>query len=1178
MAGRVEHFPGREGLRMSGQATTRRQVRKVENGRLTYYLEAANATFWDHHWSGVLDRSAYAGAEAGQLAWFEEPFMRYLPPTGTILEAGCGIGQYVVALRRRGYNVVGVEWAERTVERVRSIFPGIPVSAGDVTAMDVPDGTYAGYISLGVMEHRREGPEPFLYEAFRVLSPGGIAVISVPHFHPLRRIKSYLNGYTGDESGLGFYQYAYRRSEFASFIKAAGFEIIETRGYDGVKGVKDESAAVRSLLAHPRHQGKVREFLRWPFIDRTFGHMMLFVCRKPQVQVPTARPQPQSPSQEHMATTLHLGVFLTRGMSLAAWDAVGMLQREMALYRRLAERGVRVTIVSYGGADDLRYAAQFPGIGLCVNASGIDQATYEDTIEHIHATVLAQVDVFKSNQMNGADVAVRVARHFSKPVIARCGYLWSTFAGRESGPGSDTARHARAIEDAAFATADRIVVTTAAMAADVAGRFPEAADRIMVTPNYVDTDLFVPAPNHKKQWDLLFIGRLTAQKNLELLLDVVNALPVRLAVIGQGPMEASYRTHPASVSGKVDWLGRIPSEELPSHMHRSRVFVLPSLYEGHPKTLLEAMGAGMPVVGTNVPGIADVVRHEETGLLAAPETVALATVIVRVLADDVLAQRLGEAARQFIIETCSLTHIVERELGLLNELASTKNTPAQRVSESVEWHEQLDSMNDSTCVNALGAYLANRARQAQPDAGLRMLFGIEDRMYTVEGELAVRYGGGTHTKHRHMKYHDFFVARVRSGEKVLDVGCGIGAVAFDVASRCGATVTGIDLNEGNIGAARARYAHPGVTYVAGDALQLEATGAVDVIILSNVLEHIAGRPGFLRALVRMARPRRVLIRVPLFERDWRIPLRRELGVEYRLDPTHETEYTLESFAAEMHDADLRITHQEVRWGEVWAECEPDIVGERPRVSVVMSTCNNGAFLPLALESIAQQTFRDFDWIVVDDGSTDETAAILSRYADPRLRVIVHRERRGLTKSLNEAIAACKGTFIARMDGDDVALPDRLEKQVAFLDAHPSVGLAGTGFMYIDEANAVQGVERVFATDGEIRSRLLIQNCFGHGTVMMRRELCESVGGYDESFVYAQDYDLWLRLAERCEVANLPEYLYCWRKSGSSVTAAHAREQDEFAARAKHAAIARGVLPAPGGPLNVIVAQPAGVHP
>lgn len=1154
---------------MSATPQGRRQVRRVERGRLAYYLEAADAAFWDHHWSEMLHRGSYAESEAGQLGWFEEPFSRHLPKQGTILEAGCGIGQHVLALRVRGYDAVGVEWAERTVRAARAIFPSLPVVAGDVTALPVPDGTFAGYVSLGVMEHRQQGPEPFIREAWRVLAPGGVALISVPHFHMLRRVKGWLGAYGGDAAGLGFYQYAYTGRQFARFLREAGFTVTGTFGYDGVKGLKDEIPALRRALADPERGPRIRAFLAGSRrAEQRFGHMLMFICRKPEsvrVVVPEAEPvvapAPAPPS-------MHLGVFFTRGMSLAGWDQAGMLDREMALYRRLTERGIKVTFITYGGAADRGIAARYPGIDVLCNDGGLPVTAYEEQLEHVHAAALAGIDVFKTNQMNGAEIALRVARHCGRPLIARCGYLWSAFTAQEHGPGSPGARHARAVEDLVFPHADRVVVTTQAMATEIAGRYPHVAPRITVTPNYVDTVQFAPDGGREKRWDLLVVGRLTPQKNLAMFLDAIAPLPVRAAIVGQGPLEQELRRHPASLAGTVEWLGRVPSERLPDLHRSSTVFVLPSLYEGHPKALLEAMASGMPVVGTAVPGIADVIVPEQTGLLCAASAEALRGAIVRVLSDTGLAARLGAAAREAILATCSLDRVVERERTLLlavhnGEPAAAPPAPAPAPAPREATLESvLGRFDDRTCIEAVGQYLTQRARAGRPDDGLRLLFGVEDALYPVEGELAVRYGGGVHTKHRHMKYHDFFVDRVRRGESVLDVGCGIGAVAHDVAVRSNARVTGIDLNERNIAVARERYAHPSVTYVTGDALQLKDTGDFDVIILSNVLEHIAERPAFLGSLVRSARPHRLLIRVPLFERDWRIPLRRELQVEYRLDPTHETEYTLESFAAEMDAAGLRITHQEVRWGEVWAECEPVAEGAAPRVSVIMSTFNNATYLPLAMESIAQQTFRDFEWIVVDDGSTDDTAAVLARYADPRLRVVVHAERRGLTRSLNEALALSRGTYVARMDGDDIALPERFARQVAFLDAHPAVGLVGTAFMYIDGQNAVHGTEPVFETDEAIRSRLLRHNCFGHGTIMARRSLLVAAGGYDETFTYAQDYDLWLRLAEKARVANLPDRLYCWRQNAGSVSNAHRAEQDAAAARARARAMQRGILPVP----------------
>jgi len=215
--------------------------------------------------------------------------------------------------------------------------------------------------------------------------------------------------------------------------------------------------------------------------------------------------------------------------------------------------------------------------------------------------------------------------------------------------------------------------------------------------------------------------------------------------------------------------------------------------------------------------------------------------------------------------------------------------------------------------------MAHRVGTLPPDESLRLLFRVQAAVYPILGKKAVEYGGGLHTKHRHTRYHEFFANRVQAGQRVLDIGCGVGAVAFDVAERSGASVVAVDLSADNIRTARERFPHPCVEYRVQDGLKGDLKGKFDVVVLSNVLEHLNDRPVFLAEVLRVANPAKILIRVPLFERDWQVPLKKELGVEWRLDTTHETEYTLESFAKEIEEAGCRILHQEVRWGEIWAE-------------------------------------------------------------------------------------------------------------------------------------------------------------------------------------------------------------------------------------------------------------------
>lgn len=215
-----------------------------------------------------------------------------------------------------------------------------------------------------------------------------------------------------------------------------------------------------------------------------------------------------------------------------------------------------------------------------------------------------------------------------------------------------------------------------------------------------------------------------------------------------------------------------------------------------------------------------------------------------------------------------------------------------------------------------------RARTLSPDDSLRSLFRMDDALYRLESESAIRYGYGTHTKHAHTHYHDFFVERIASGERVLDIGCGKGELTHDIAERAGAVVIGIDHRAEPIEAAKEQFAHERVTYLQDAAETYEPDTPFNTVILSNVLEHLRDRAMLLRHLTECTKARHFLLRVPVFERDWRVPLRKEVGAEWRLDETHEIEYTLESFAQEMEDADLVTRHQEVRWGEIWAEAIP----------------------------------------------------------------------------------------------------------------------------------------------------------------------------------------------------------------------------------------------------------------
>jgi glycosyltransferase involved in cell wall biosynthesis len=215
-----------------------------------------------------------------------------------------------------------------------------------------------------------------------------------------------------------------------------------------------------------------------------------------------------------------------------------------------------------------------------------------------------------------------------------------------------------------------------------------------------------------------------------------------------------------------------------------------------------------------------------------------------------------------------------------------------------------------------------------------------------------------------------------------------------------------------------------------------------------------------------------------------------------------------------------------------------------RVSVVMGAYNGERFLRAAIESILDQTFRDFELIVIDDCSTDRTPQMLSEFKDERMRVIRNERNLGIAETTNKGIAAARGDYIALQDHDDISLPTRLECQVAFLDGNANVGMVGSDCNIIDEAGTISPGWPVKYDDAELKWALLWRCPFFHTSVMVRRSDIEEVGGYSSEprYRFSEDYDLMSRIAFRHAVANIPQQLACWRMHKTSASHRNVSQQ------------------------------------
>jgi len=375
---------------------------------------------------------------------------------------------------------------------------------------------------------------------------------------------------------------------------------------------------------------------------------------------------------------LHIGVLLTAGGNLRQWENSGTFDRQLARYRELQKRGMRITIYSPGGRGELEFASRLPGMRIIVNSMGLPSKLYTRRLHQIHAASLLGIDVLLTDDSGAMIEALSISWAWQIPLVCRNSYVLSKNTRMYHPDNPEFAKRVAGLERKTWNRASHIIAHTTDIADYIIDQAPTAKDHLSIMPSFVDTDNFRPLPA-AKAYDLVYVGRITAVKNLEALLKAVQQLGLTIAIIGSGTVlddgrtDYSEQTRLQSIfgdlGGRVHWLGRVKNEDLPNYLNQAKIFVISSFSEGIARSLAEGMSCGLPCIGTDVPGTRTVLQHEVNGYLCDTDSDSIASAIKTVIARPALMRTMGANARQYALENCSLTMIAQRKYDLLQDVA-----------------------------------------------------------------------------------------------------------------------------------------------------------------------------------------------------------------------------------------------------------------------------------------------------------------------------------------------------------------------------------------------------------------------------------------------------------------------------------------------------------------------------
>ena len=373
---------------------------------------------------------------------------------------------------------------------------------------------------------------------------------------------------------------------------------------------------------------------------------------------------------------MQLALFFTRGVSLQLWLDTGLFDREKKIYEEHLHRGYlkKVYWLTYG-KDDAKTAAKLkeagrlhqdievlPMIRLSSNKWGC--LLYSFLMPLLHRRWFKSADVFKTNQIDGSWTAVLAKWLYRKPLVVRSGYTWSLLI-KKHNAAKCKQNLIGLLERFAYKNATIAVVTSKEQADYISQSYSIPEEKLRVIPNYINTELFTPKKSADRYTDrIIFVGRLNIEKNLSNLIEAITETNITLDIYGQGDIRTKLEDQAKKLGAKVNFMGTVPNDELPNILNRYRYFILPSFYEGMPKSLLEALACGLVCIGTNSGGISEIIEDGVNGYLAeGPQPQALVEAIQRALqqsTDSMTVEGISRVRKYF-----SLENVAEQEKEIL---------------------------------------------------------------------------------------------------------------------------------------------------------------------------------------------------------------------------------------------------------------------------------------------------------------------------------------------------------------------------------------------------------------------------------------------------------------------------------------------------------------------------------